>query len=243
MGPIMGPGLPIQRANNRTLSGRKNATKPAHHSGVTLAAPLDLHFPAHPAPTSCAIELVTAALAGDVAATQRLLASVTPRMKRVVDAVLGSAHADVDDVVQQALIAFVQALPGFRGECEPVRFAARIAVRAAVAAARRVTQSRRRLDDGVDLASIAESGGVSAEKNLEESRLKQTLRQLLSRIPAEQGEAIALRVVLGWTLDEIARATDAPVNTVRSRVRLAKKALRAAIDADPVLTEELGRDA
>jgi RNA polymerase sigma-70 factor (ECF subfamily) len=185
---------------------------------VTLATPIDLHV-------------------------HQLLASVTPRVTRVVRAVLGSTHADVDDVVQQALIGFVQALPAFRGECEPVHFASRIAVRAAVAAARRSGQLRRRRDDGVDLETISADSAGCAENVVEQSRLQQTLRELLSRIPAEQAEAIALRFVLGWSLDEVARVTEAPVNTVRSRVRLAKKALRAAIEADPVLAEELGRDA
>ncbi len=51
---------------------------------------------------------------------------------------------------------------------------------------------------------------------------------------------MALRFVLGSSLDEVARITEVSSNTVRSRIRLAKKALRAAIDADPVLSEELG---
>ncbi len=189
---------------------------------------------------SAALELVAAAMAGDVIATQRLLASVTPRMTRVVHTVLGSAHADVDDVVQQALIGFLHALPAFRGDCEPVHFASRIAVRAAVAAARRTWQRRGRRDDGVDLDSIASSAAYAADRPAEVARLTVVLRDLLSRIPDEQAEAIALRFVLGWSLEEVSRATEAPVNTVRSRVRLAKKALRAAIEADPVLAEELG---
>jgi RNA polymerase sigma-70 factor (ECF subfamily) len=35
----------------------------------------------------------------------------------------------------------------------------------------------------------------------------------------------------------VARASGAPVNTVRSRVRLAKEALRARIAAQPALSE------
>jgi RNA polymerase sigma-70 factor (ECF subfamily) len=181
-------------------------------------------------------------VAGDLVATQRLLASVTPRLTRVVRAVLGSTHADVDDVIQQALIGFLQSLPSFRGECEPVHFASRIAVRAAVAAARRNGQARRRQDDGVDLDSIATTAASPVESEIERTRLQQTLYELLSRIPADQAEAIALRIVLGWSLVVVARVTDVPVNTVRSRVRLAKKALRAAIEADPLLAEELGRE-
>jgi RNA polymerase sigma-70 factor (ECF subfamily) len=196
-----------------------------------------------PAPRSADTELAVLAAGGDLVATQRLLASVTPRMIRVVRAVLGSTHADADDVVQQALIGFVQALPVFRGECEPVHFASRIAVRAAVAAARRSTRARGRRDDGVDLDTIPSSSALAADVSAEQSHLKEVMRDLLTRIPPEQAEAIALRFVLGWSLEEVARVTEAPVNTVRSRVRLAKKALRAAIMNDPVLAEELGRDA
>jgi RNA polymerase sigma factor (sigma-70 family) len=195
--------------------------------------------PAHTM-TSEAGQLVQAALTGDVVATQRLLTSVTPRMTRVVHAVLGTTHADVDDVVQQALIGFLQALPAFRGECEPVHFASRIAVRAAVAAARRTWRARGRREDDVDLDSLASSTDYAADRSADSTRLKECLRDLLSRIPGEQAEAIALRFVLGWSLEEVSRVTGAPVNTVRSRVRLAKKALRAAIEVDPILAEELG---
>jgi RNA polymerase sigma-70 factor (ECF subfamily) len=201
------------------------------------------HAGTTPAPRSADHDLARLAASGDLVATQRLLASVTPRMIRVVRAVLGSTHADADDVVQQALIGFVQALPSFRGDCEPVHFASRIAVRSAVAAARRTTRARGRRDDGVDLDTIVSTSVLPADLTAEQRRLKEVLRALLARIPAEQAEAIALRFVLGWSLEEVARVTEAPVNTVRSRVRLAKRALRAAIESDPVLAEELGRDA
>jgi RNA polymerase sigma-70 factor (ECF subfamily) len=45
--------------------------------------------------------------------------------------------------------------------------------------------------------------------------------------------------VLGWSLEEVASATGVPVNTVRSRVRLAKEALRRRIEALPHLAVEL----
>ena len=67
--------------------------------------------------------------------------------------------------------------------------------------------------------------------------------ELLARLPEEQAETLALRVVLGWSLDEIASATGAPTNTVRSRMRLAKDALRKSIEKSPGLFEELGGDA
>lgn len=49
-------------------------------------------------------------------------------------------------------------------------------------------------------------------------------------------------MVLGWSLAEIAEAMGVPLNTVRSRLRLAKTALRAAIQDNPTAQEELGED-
>ena len=49
--------------------------------------------------------------------------------------------------------------------------------------------------------------------------------------------------MLGWSLKEIAAATDTPLNTVRSRMRLAKEALRKRVATDPALAAALDRDA
>lgn len=183
-------------------------------------------------------ELARAAGAGDAAATQELLALVWPNAVRVVAGVLGASHPDLDDVVQQSLIALVGALPGFRGECHPVGYASRIALRIALRARRRykLDASRREL-----LARLTgeEEPAISTDALPLEERRRQLLRELLEDLPEEQAEALALRVVLGWSLDEVARATNAPVNTVRSRVRLAKEALRRRIEAAPELVDQL----
>ena len=175
---------------------------------LNAAPPSELELAA---PSSPMMVLARDAADGDLRATRELLVAVTPRVQRVVRAVLGGGHADVDDVAQQALIAFIQALTSFRGECEPVHFASKIAVRAAVAAGRRTRQLRGRHAPDVDLDAIAaEASSSSPELPVEGSRLKEALLELLSRIPPEQAEAIALRVVLGWSLEEVARATNTP---------------------------------
>jgi RNA polymerase sigma-70 factor (ECF subfamily) len=60
---------------------------------------------------------------------------------------------------------------------------------------------------------------------------------LLEDLPEEQADVLALRVVLGLSLEEVAQATGAPLNTVRSRVRLAKEALRRRIESTPELAD------
>lgn len=194
-----------------------------------------------PSPT---IRLAQSAGAGDPQAMRALLREIAPRIERVVRAVLGRANQDADDVIQQAMMGFVQALPAFRGECEPVHFASRVAARTAIASARRRRALSARHEDGVELDAIPHDAGAVPEPlaTAERTRRMELLRDVLAQIPPEQAETLSLRVVLGWSLAEIAEATSVPLNTVRSRLRLAKTALRAAIQADPTAQEELGDD-
>jgi RNA polymerase sigma-70 factor (ECF subfamily) len=64
-------------------------------------------------------------------------------------------------------------------------------------------------------------------------RRRQLLRTLFGELPEAQGEAMVLRLALGYAIEEIALISNTPVPVVRSRLRLAKEALRARIEADP----------
>jgi RNA polymerase sigma-70 factor (ECF subfamily) len=190
--------------------------------------------PSAPTPRSAAIELARAAAAGDVRATRRLLEVVAPRVARTVRAVMGARHPEVEDAAQLALIAFIQALPSFRGECDPAQFAARIAVRTAGAIRRRARARLGAVDQTADVDSIE-----APPEEMEAARRKEFIRALLDSLPEEQAEVLVLRIMLGWALKDIATTSGAPLNTVRSRLRLAKEALRRRIADDPVLTEAL----
>ena len=181
--------------------------------------------------------LAERAVGGDLAATQQLIALVWPAINRVVATVLGPRAADVEDVVQQSLIALLRALPAFRGECHPTGYASRIAVREALRARRRNQVEASRLKSLERHALDPGDSTASTEPAAE--RRRQLLRGLLGDLPDEQAEALALRVVLGWSLEEVARVSGVPANTVRSRVRLAKEALRRRIETTPELLDEL----
>jgi RNA polymerase sigma-70 factor (ECF subfamily) len=185
-----------------------------------------------------AVELARIAGAGDSVATAKLLRQFAPRLSRVVRAVLGGGHPDVEDAVQQALIGFVHALPAFRGDCDPLGYATVIAVRTAVAARKRSRLDQTRRDEGVDADAIAELRPSPSDEAASQRR-KEIMRDLLAELPSEQAEALASRVVLGWSLEEIAAHSGAPLNTVRSRLRLAKEALKRKIEADSDLLEAL----
>jgi RNA polymerase sigma factor (sigma-70 family) len=183
-------------------------------------------------------ELSLRAANGDLAATQELLAYVWPTLTRVAAGVLGARHAELDDAVQQSMIALVRALPAFRGECHPAGYASRITLRVALRVRRNFKRDAVRREQ-LEQLGTAEDSAPSSIDTLG-SRRRELLRELLEDLPEEQAEALTLRVVMGWSLEEVARASGAPVNTVRSRVRLAKEALRARIDAQPALAELRG---
>jgi len=175
---------------------------------------------------------------GDPAATRRFLDRVWAPIARVVNGVLGPHHPEVDDVIQQSLIAVLQALGGFRGECHPAGYASRITLHVALRA-RRNAALRRTRNQTLAQISAADPDAVWPGCELSAERRKRALRDLLTDLPEEQADALALRVMLGWSLEDVAQATGAPLNTVRSRVRLAKEALRRRIEADPSLSDQL----
>ena len=181
-------------------------------------------------------ELAQKAAAGDGAATTRLLRELAPKLVRIVRAVLGAYHPDVDDATQLALIGFVQALPAYRGDCEPLSYGRIIAVRAAIAVRKRARVRSQRTDDEAEADKVVELRPSPGEDAASAQR-KNLLRDLLDELPVEQAEALAMRVVLGCSLEEVAARAGAPVNTIRSRVRLAKERLRARIENDPTLVD------
>jgi RNA polymerase sigma-70 factor (ECF subfamily) len=185
-------------------------------------------------------DLVPAALGGDAMKLARLIEAVTPAVLGVVRAVLGARHADVPDVAQESLIAFRRALHAFRGDSTVTHYARQIALRVATSAQRRSLR-RRSIDRRLPADEEARSGPWDEDPALRARRLD-AFRELLASLPEAQAESLALRAVLGYSLGQIASETGAPVNTVRSRLRLALEGLRRRIQRDPALREILGDD-
>jgi RNA polymerase sigma-70 factor (ECF subfamily) len=168
-----------------------------------------------------------AAAAGDHAAVHAVLAGVAPAVAGVVRLMFGTRNAEAQDAIQESLLAVHAAIGRFRGECPFVAYARRIAARVALTARRR--RSSESLDQiGAELAVAAPSHD---ERMMRERRL-QALRALLDELPTGQAESLAMRVVLGCSLPEVSQATGVPVNTVRSRIRLAREHIKARIQSD-----------
>ena len=180
--------------------------------------------------------LVARCSRGERVATKTLLATLGPSMLQMIRRILGPAHPDVDDVLQEALIGLLRALPGFRGDSTTRHFACRIATLSALKARRRRTEDPD--DTGSNLDEACWDGADPHDWALASCR-RQLLRRLLDELPSPQAEAMVLHCVAGLTVEEIAVAAQCPAETIRSRLRLAKAALRERATADPSMGELL----
>jgi RNA polymerase sigma factor (sigma-70 family) len=166
---------------------------------------------------------LVAALGGDPAAIDVLLKRLTPTVRSAAQSVLrGSTY--VDDAVQESLIALHRALPAFRGDCPIEAYAKRIAARTAISVRRRFRRVETREEPIPSRAEI-DSPRRSPQESAAEHQRHSMMLELLDELPEEQAETFGLRAVLGLSLQEVADATGAPLNTVRSRLRLAREAL------------------
>jgi RNA polymerase sigma-70 factor (ECF subfamily) len=167
-------------------------------------------------------EVVDRSVRGDTLALQALLRVLAPRLRRVIHRRLGPNNHEADDCLQEALVAVSAALPSFRGESTLLTFATRIAARCAVSTRRRVHLDERRCERAFQLLEplcpiemLPPDAALRAQQNA-------AVRALLASLPETQASAFAMRVVAERSIKEVARATGVPVNTVRSRVRMAR---------------------
>jgi RNA polymerase sigma-70 factor (ECF subfamily) len=161
-----------------------------------------------------------------------LLRQLSVVVLRAVRQTVGTRDPEVEDLTQEALKALVVAWPHFRGECSPAHFARRIT------AQRCIDAIRNRRVRGVALAQLAVDHGSEPDaRTWPSDRLRAAWLRALSELPPEQALSVTQRYVFGYTLEEIASEASVPLNTVKSRLRLAKHVLRAKVAEDPHLAD------
>lgn len=70
--------------------------------------------------------------------------------------------------------------------------------------------------------------------------LRARLGEFVERLPEAQRETLRLRVLEGCSIEEIAERTATPIETTRTRLRVAKQRLATWIAGDPVLRGVIG---
>ena len=144
---------------------------------------------------------------------------------RIYSTLLGflKSPQDAEDLMQQAFVKGWQTINKFRGESSFYTWIYRIAINLAknhlkkssvVNSSKNISSEQNEIEFSVDLNPLHE---------LEREQLKFRLKSFIAKLPESLRTAFLMREEEGKTYEEISRATDCPIGTVRSRIFRARE--------------------
>lgn len=161
------------------------------------------------------------------------------QMLRTVRKVLGVRHPDAEDVTQEAILGLLSSLEAFRGECSITHFAHQVALRRALHARRHFKTRDKVGDQELDAEGHIDTSGESPLEKAVSRERRRVVHSLLDQLSEPTAEAMALHFMLGYTVSEIATTLDVSPNTIWSRLKLGKRALKTALRDDERMNEIL----
>lgn len=171
---------------------------------------------------------VARAQGGDREAFDRLVEMHLAQVWRVVWRIVRD-EADAEDVVQEVFLSAWRSLASFRGDAKLSTWLHRIAVTRALNHVTRAEQKLRQASHSMEDPE-GRSDAPSPLRVLEGRELARRLRECLEKIPAGWRAVLALREGEGLAYDEISRALDIALGTVRSRLARARVSLKDCVE-------------
>jgi RNA polymerase sigma-70 factor (ECF subfamily) len=175
-------------------------------------------------------QLVARAQRGDKRAFELLVEKYQRKLARLLSRFIRDP-AEVEDVTQEAFIKAYRALPAFRGDSAFYTWLYRIGINTAknylMAMGRRAPTST---EVEADEAEGFEEGEQLRDINTPESLLlsneiAETVNSTIEKLPEELRTAIQMREIEGMSYEDIAKAMNCPIGTVRSRIFRAREAI------------------
>jgi RNA polymerase sigma-70 factor (ECF subfamily) len=175
-------------------------------------------------------QLVARAQSGDKRAFELLVEKYQRKLARLLSRFIRDP-AEVEDVTQEAFIKAYRALPAFRGDSAFYTWLYRIGINTAknylMAMGRRAPTST---EIEAEEAEGFEEGEQLRDINTPESLLlsneiAETVNATIEQLPEELRTAIQMREIEGMSYEDIAKAMDCPIGTVRSRIFRAREAI------------------
>jgi RNA polymerase sigma-70 factor (ECF subfamily) len=171
----------------------------------------------------------------DREAFERLLGELRPKLHRYCARMTGSV-VDGEDVVQEALVKAIEALPATISIAHPEGWLFRIAHNAALDfLRRRARQEAARSDQDLDMI-------IDPVTAADDRQIAATSLHTFMRLPVAQRSSVILMDVLGYSLEEIGGVMDSSIPAVkaalhRGRARLRELAQEPDDRPPPVLAE------
>jgi RNA polymerase sigma-70 factor (ECF subfamily) len=143
--------------------------------------------------------------------------------------IVGS-HPVAEDVVQEVFLSVWRSKERYDATRASVRtWLLRIVRWRAIDALRAGAYERREVR-GDDLAETVESGEAGPDEKVVRGDEAAAVRAAVGWLPAQQRQVVELAYFRGFSQSEIAEIVDAPLGTVKGRMRLALDKLRGSLD-------------
>jgi RNA polymerase sigma-70 factor (ECF subfamily) len=141
---------------------------------------------------------------------------------------VGVPSAAVDDVAQEVFVAIHRALPTWEGRASLRTWIYRITRNAGL----NYTRGMRRRPDGVSTEAADESPHASLDPETQAANREaiEELGLVLARIDEPKREVLVLMELEGFSAPEVAELLAIPLNTVYSRLRLARAELEQLLE-------------
>jgi RNA polymerase sigma-70 factor (ECF subfamily) len=178
-------------------------------------------------------QLMASIQGGDEKALATLYRRHTPLLRTVISRVVHNDH-DVDDLLQEIFIELWNRASSYHEEKgKPLGWIVTLARRRAIDKVRR-RQAYARAEERLRLEKEQDplperSHGVEDEANA--SDRTEVFQRLLATLPEAQREALHLAFYCGLSQREIAAKTGIPLGTIKTRLELAVRKMRAGIMA------------
>jgi RNA polymerase sigma-70 factor (ECF subfamily) len=171
---------------------------------------------------------------------QRALVERLWNRVRGVARYLSRDRDEAEDLAQEALLAVITAAGSYRGQGALEAWADVITVRTIRHRLRRLRWTRwlqgTPLNEGMEPADPA---GEDPERELVRRTRAERLGEVLARLSQRQHLAIVLKLVHGYSVEEVAELLGEPPDQVRYLLRQGRKKLRRILQKDPLLGERM----
>jgi len=163
--------------------------------------------------------------AGDPDAFEQLVRAYQHRVFGVAVRMLGNA-AEAEEIAQEVFLRVHRSVGEFRGEAKLSTWLYAIASRLCLNRLQSGERRHRRAGE----EALADVPADDAGGGVERAEVETALRQAIAALPEERRIVVVLRDVEGLSYEEIARALDLELGTVRSRLHRARLDLKAKLE-------------
>lgn len=171
-------------------------------------------------------KLIARATSGDPAAFNSLMQQHEGRMYAVALRMCANRE-DAQDCLQEAMLRVYRAISGFKGESSFSTWVYRITMNTCLDELRkRKNRQTTSLDNLLDMGWSPSDDTNVPEKHALRGESRRMLQTAIENLPEDMRSAIVLRDIEGLSYEEIAKALDINIGTIKSRISRGREKLR-----------------